>query len=208
MPGKSPAEAVEAFLAPLRLALSTVARAKITVPRGGLNPPVGAEQVWTLNNGASVTLTAASRPADQPQLPRPLAFHAAMYWKVIRDEREDYGPFRVSTTGYSYSMLAGPEQVEVWAMHWHATGVSDETKPHMHFGVPMLDNAAPVSKRDHMPTGRMTFEDAIRWLVKCGARPLVDNWTDRLALAEAPHLLFRSWSSDPDVRHDATQPTQ
>lgn len=46
-------------------------------------------------------------------------------------------------------------------------------------------------------TGRMTFENAVRWAVEFGAVPMHDNWEDRLALAEAPHILHRSWSGDP-----------
>ncbi|MCW2675188.1 MAG: hypothetical protein JWR70_228 [Modestobacter sp.] len=60
-----------------------------------------------------------------------------------------------------------------------------------------LAKGAPVTSKTHLVTGRMTFENAVRWAVEFGAVPMHDNWEDRLALAEAPHILHRSWSGDP-----------
>jgi hypothetical protein len=133
-----------------------------------------------------------------------MEFYASMWWRVIEDHREDYGPYRVTTTGYDYSLVCGAESQpsEVWAMHWHATGGSGETKPHVHLGDILLSDQAPVDSNTHLFTGRMTFETAIRWLITFGAKPRHVDWRDRLALAETPHLLFRSWSDDPDVRTD------
>jgi hypothetical protein len=39
----------------------------------------------------------------------------------------------------------------------------------------------------------MTFENAIRWAADFGAVPLREDWSNRLALAETPHLLHRTW---------------
>lgn len=139
--------------------------------------------------------------AIKQRLPGTLEFFAHMWWKVINDERAGYGPYRVTTTGYDYSLVSDRDG-EVWAMHWHVTGISSETKPHIHLGDVMLSDQAPVNSATHLQTGRMTFETAIRWLVAFGVEPLHDDWENRLALAETPHLLFRSWSADPAVRSD------
>jgi hypothetical protein len=124
-----------------------------------------------------------------------------MWWRVIEDNRDGYGPYRTTTVGYDYSLVSG-ETDEVWAMHWHVTGVSDEVKPHLHLGDIMLSSQLPITSQTHLRTGRMTFETAIRWLIDFGAEPIHGDWQDRLTLAEAPHLLFRSWSADPDLRID------
>lgn len=199
MPGDSPAEAVRQFLAALQQALGCVARGKITTRRGGDHPQVGAEQQWTLNDGAPATLKRGTAASGIPRPDGPLEFFATMWWKVIEDDRDGYGPYRVSTSGYEYSLVSGRNSAEVWAMHWHVTGVSDEVKPHLHLGDLLLSKEAPVNSKAHLRTGRMTFENAIRWVIAFGAEPLHANWEDRLTLAETPHLLFRSWSSDPDV---------
>lgn len=197
MPGTTPSDAVRLFVAPLQQALGCVAHGKISVRRGGYRPQLGAEQQWSLNDGGGVALR---RQAGSPW--SPLELYAAMYWRVIEDEREGYGPFRVTTIGYDYSLVAN-EKDELWAMHWHAQSQSQEIKPHLHLGDLLLSDQSPVTSHNHLRTGRMTFETAIRWAVEFGARPLHDDWETRLALAEAPHLLYRSWGADPDIK----QPT-
>lgn len=50
----------------------------------------------------------------------------------------------------------------------------------------------------------MTFETAVRWAIEWGAELLHEDWENRLTLAEAPHLLFRSWSNDPPAQEAGT----
>jgi len=201
MPGDSAAAAVSEFVGPLQQALSCIATGKITTRRGGSRPKVGDEQQWSLNDGGGVTLK--RNAALRRQQRGALEFHAHMWWRVIEDAREGYGPYRVTTTGYDYSLVSG-ESDEVWAMHWHTVGTSPELKPHLHLGDTLLAEHATVTSGTHLRTGRMTFETAIRWCIAFGAEPLHADWEDRLALAEAPHLLFRSWSADPEVRTEAS----
>lgn len=190
MPGRTPADAVRAFLEPIQTALACVATAKITVKRGGLNPRLGELYEWSINNGGGAELL-----SDAPE---DLTLFAAMYWKLIEDDRPEYGPYRITTLGYEYSLVMG-EATELWALHWHPAGQSWERRPHLHLGDVLLTPQAPVTSKTHLPTGRMTFENAIRWAVDFGVMPLADDWTDRLALAETPHILHRTWSADPGV---------
>lgn len=192
MPGATPAAAVSEFIAPLQAALGCIAHGKISLSPGGRQPRLGQQHEWSLNNGGGVVL----RRRAGFSLSGELEFHASMYWRVIEDKRDGYGPYRVTTTGYDYSLVAG-ESTELWAMHWHAQGRSHEIRPHLHLGDQILADHAPVTSKSHLRTGRMTFETAIRWAITWGAEPLHDDWESRLALAEAPHLLFRSWSFDP-----------
>ncbi len=189
MPGRKPAEAVRAFLQPLQDALACVADGKLSA-RGGLSPRVGTPQQWSMNNGGGVELL--SEDAEG------LTFYASMYWEVIEDEHEGYGPYRVTTRGYDHSLVRG-EATELWAMHWHPAGPSGEKLPHVHLGDVLFGEGSPVSSKNHLRTGRMTFETAIRWTIEFGAMPLHDDWEARLALAEAPHMLYRTWSADPGI---------
>ena len=117
-----------------------------------------------------------------------------MFWKVIEDP--DNGPFRVTTTGYDYQLLR--DDRELWDFHWNTGEKSRVKVPHLHLGDVVLSSASPVTSKTHLPTGRVTLEQAVRWAIEFGAEPRFPNWEDRLALAEAPHLLFRSWNTDPN----------
>jgi hypothetical protein len=197
MPGRKPAEAVQTFLEPLQLALSCVAHGKVTTRKGGYSPPVDAQQQWSLNDGDAATLK-ANRDFTGVKLPGTLEFYAHMWWRVIRDERPGFGPYRVTTIGYDYSLVCGEEgQTEVWAMHWHPDSASEEVRPHVHLGDMLLTPQSPICRSSHLLTGRMTFENAIRWLIEFGVQPIHENWEQRLREAEGPHLANRSWSSDP-----------
>lgn len=194
MPGRTPTEAVEEFLGPIRDALSCIARGKVTTsPSGARSPQVGRQYQWHLNNGAGAPLR---RRKDAPPLAGPdgLEFAAAMWWRVIEDPNN--GPYRVTTTGYHYSLSVGTN--ELWALQWQPDGPSPVTWPHMHLGSKLLDKDAPVTPSAHLPTSRMTFETAIRWCFEFGAEPLHDDWQERLADTEGPHLRHRSWHTSPD----------
>ena len=126
-----------------------------------------------------------------------MRFFAAMSWRLIEDARDGYGPYRVTATMYDYSLVAGDE--ELWALHWHPSGRSHVTYPHWHPGQRFREANPTMSTKGHFPTGRMTFESALRWVVESGGEPYCGDWEPRLALAEAPHLLYRSWTQDRDV---------
>jgi len=117
-----------------------------------------------------------------------------MQWKLIEDDRDGYGPLRVTTVGYMYS-LGGHDQREYWAHHWHPTGVSPVAEPHLHLGPELLAESSPVSHKAHLPVTRTTFENVVRWVFEFGVPPAYADWRDRLDLAETPHLLYRSWAA-------------
>lgn len=183
MPGQSPYEATEAFLSPIRNALSCVARAKIVTSTGGRHS-VAEDHAWTINGDEGADLGQGR------------VFTATMGYRIIRDDREDYGPFRVTTKGYIYTLTQGAH--EHWSFHWHPAGNSWEKKPHLHLGDKILRNDAPITSKSHLATSRVSFEQAIRWTIEFGTAPLVDDWSNRLTLAETPFLLFRSWHERPD----------
>jgi hypothetical protein len=188
VPGGSPYHAVAAFLAPIQQAVSCLGPCKVTVSSNGRNPRVGQGCAWSLNDGAGIELRTSAHAAQR------LLFDAAMYWVVIEDAREGYGPYRVSTLGYDYSM-SWADGREMWAMHWHPKRVSEEQRPHVHLAPALLSKEAP--DLEHLVTPRMTFKNAVRWAIEFGATPAVDDWDSRLTLAETPHLLYRSWHQDP-----------
>lgn len=161
--------------------MSCVARAKITVSPGG-HRDVGRSHSWTINRGEGCELRGGRW------------LQARMQYRIIPDE--EAGPFRVTTEGYAYS-LDDASGVELFSIHWHPLGVSTYVKPHLHLPRPVSTPSGLVEAGGHLPVSRMSFEQAIRWSIEWGAQPRVDDWQDRLDLAESPHVLHRRWHVEP-----------
>jgi hypothetical protein len=182
MPGRTPAEAIKAFLEPFRSALTVLdGYARISKPPGPYRK--GGIYTWTLND------------ADGMSLGHSGTFYAAMTFAVVdsdpaRHEPGHQGAYRCSTRGYNYK-LATPRSADLWRMHWHPEGKSAVKGPHLHL---------PPDLGRHLPTARFTFEHAVRWLVEYDAplRCTAREAKDLLAELEVPHLLYRSWSGSPD----------
>jgi hypothetical protein len=182
----SRAAAVEAFLAPIQKAASTFGKCKITGGgKGYRSPELGADYSWALNTGEGMKI---------PTFGDDLRFFASMGWRVVEDDQS--GPFRVTTTRYDYS-LRFDSGVELWAHHWHPAGMSTTTTPHIHLGAAILSANSSITPKSHLPSGRMTFETAIRWVVESGGNPDRLDWEEQLELAEQPYLLYRQWSDKP-----------
>lgn len=111
MPGRTPSDAYEAFQKPLKLALSCLCPAKITTSKGGKNQP-GVVHSWSINLSKGISQRGAH-------------FLAQMHYEIIKDPREGYGPYRVTTRAYRYKLSAATLNEDIFRMHWHPTGKSD-----------------------------------------------------------------------------------
>lgn len=69
------------------------------------------------------------------------------------------GPVRCSSRSYNYK-LTTPRGAYLWRVHWHPTGVSPVKEPHLHL---------PPDLNRGLPTGRLTFEKVIVWLIEFDA---------------------------------------
>jgi hypothetical protein len=188
MPGSTPRTAFSAFLTPLKDALNCVVHPRIAFSPGGDT---------VINQKHNLYLTGHLRVNDAfLRLPgTDLEFRARMFYLIIADDREDYGPFRVTTRGYDYS-LRKTDGAAVIDYHWHPVGLSHEKRPHLHIGSSQLRPEAVLSNKHHILGGRMTLESVIRDLIGLGASPRHSDFADLLDLCEAPHLLHRSWTFD------------
>jgi len=198
MPGKTPYEAFSAFVEPLAGALNCVSQVRFEVTEGGKNQlgkVHGLFLTGTKINDGYVPLKGAARR---------LEFRARMLYEIIKDDRETYGPLRVTTKAYDYSLRTADHQ-GVFDYHWHPTGLSHESRPHVHIGAAQLRTDAVLAAKDHIPTGRITLEAVVRQAIAVGAEPLLKGWEDRLAASEGPHILFRSWQMDHDREVRARQ---
>jgi hypothetical protein len=118
-----------------------------------------------------------------------------MFYRIIRDERPDFGPYRVTTAGYDYSVQTA-DGTAVIDYHWHPVGLSHEVRPHVHLAAAQLRPDAVLANAHRLMTGRITFESVLRDLIGMGVRARYDDWANILDVCEAPHVLFRSWNQD------------
>lgn len=186
MAGRNPTEAFSAFVEPLTNALACITQVRYEVTEGGrktVGGPHGLYLTGMKNNEGYAALGGEAH----------LEFRARMFYEIITDDRPDYGPYRVKTLSYDYSLRTADSR-GVIDYHWHPTGKSHEVRPHIHIGTAQLADDAVLAKKDHILCGRITLEEVIRNAIGLGTKTLVAKWDDRLVESEGPHKLFRSWS--------------
>ncbi len=176
MPGRASAEAFRAFIDPIQQDLSCIVHAKITTSARGME--VGKVHVRSINREQGLAM------------PDGYHFDALMNYEVIRTEDRAY---RVTTHSYLYSLRRHGE--EVFAMHWHPAGHSDYEHPHMHLNLP--GGVDYDTSKAHLPVGRLTFEDAVEWVINVTAAPAREDWMDVLESNRALHVTHRSWHTRP-----------
>ena len=172
MPGRNPHGAIEAFLVPLRSSAACLTKTQwVCSPIKG--QPVGEVHTVALNRGEPVSL----RGADIR-----LQFEASIKFTVIKQDEDKFGQpvgssdrYKVSTRGYMYTVMTH-EGEELIAYHWHPTGKSDATFPHEHIGTAALNPNVPLKRKDHLRTGRISFESVIFNLFQIGITPLNLNY--------------------------------
>jgi hypothetical protein len=188
MPGKTPHGAVEAFLEPLRASSSCLTKSQwiYNSPKG---KPVGGLFVALLNAGDRVPIR---RGGDR------LFFEATIQFTVVERAEDKFGRrvpaserFKVSTRGYMYTTTSEDES-ELMAYHWHPDAKGNIPFPHQHFTGVEGEGGAGISRKYHMRTGRMSFEDALFNLIEMGATPINLNFA---AILERNRSTFEQWKS-------------
>lgn len=181
MPGRNPNEAVEAFLEPLRDAVSVLeGYSKLLVSKKG-GYYLGGEYSWMLVGPEGMKLGSAGR------------LHAQMWFKIVSCDPTTYeGKVRVTTLGYLYRIELPSGQDAVRA-HWHPQRNSNVAYPHVHIQPDLAG---------HFITPRVTFENVVQWCIQLGAPLSCDEETAArmLDIAQANHLTFRSWNVRPGER--------
>lgn len=178
MAGRTPAEAVNAYLGPLSRAVSCVTKGVLNVSPGGYVPEqephllVFGSGFEVLRGGFVLTLQQG--------------------YAIVPAEGER-GPWKCSTTWYQYS-LDDAERHEIVAYHWHPGGASDVRRPHLHLGAGAGVQHEGVA-RAHLPTGRVSIEDFLLLAIcDLGVEPLRQNWRDIL---EGARDVFEDWQTWP-----------
>jgi hypothetical protein len=78
-------------------------------------------------------------------------------------------------------------ETELISWHWHPP---TRHRPHLHI--------KDLAHLGHVPTGRVTFESVLRYLIEdLAADPARKDWRSVLEGTELLHAKHRSWSVDP-----------
>jgi hypothetical protein len=175
--GRTPHEALGAFLDPLQRALSCLTRANLVY-----RPP------WL---GHVQALGASEEPIRLATLgggPAPWLYLEQQYELV--EASGEHGPWKVSTRAYRYRIdSAAGEELVLW--HWHPTDPEGRShrqpRPHLHAQVGEL-------RGRHLLTGRVGLESVIRVLVEdFNVRPRRGDWRSVLDATEAQFEQWRTW---------------
>ncbi len=176
MPGKTPREAVQAYVEPLQKSLSLVSDGVLQCS----------------NRDRLEELSVLRLPDPAPLRGRPdLLIGFAQQYKIIKDPRN--GPMRVTTTYYKYT-LETDEAVEIVGYHWHPDGVSPIRYAHLHLGPGAQIGRSELDAKAHFPTGRVAFEDFVRMLVdvfEVGTRQPM--WREALERTKSLFERYKRW---------------
>jgi hypothetical protein len=84
------------------------------------------------------------------------------------------------TMGYIYS-LQTTDGVAMVAYHWHPYGMSHVTLPHLHVSGAVNEL---ISRRTHLPTGRVFLEDVVRLIIEeFHVPPRRPDWSEVLDMS-------------------------
>jgi hypothetical protein len=176
--GRTPAEAVGAFLAPLQQAIGCLTPTILNVS-GGYHV-ADRPHALTLGDGDPVRL------AGEHDLSL-----SVMQQYVLAESAGARGPWKVRTTAYLYELQRN--EAELLVYHWHPSGVSPQTNPHLHIG-PAAELGFKPLQGAHVPTGRIALEELLRMaVVEFGARPRRKDWDQVLERTQVGYEDWRTW---------------
>ena len=201
--GNDPYAAVQAFLDPLQRTISCVTRTRVNVfsadiAGGSPYHPADAPHRLVLGEGAPVRLHVMPGEAR-------IALAVRMRYSIVPVPADpSAGPWNVRVDAYDYALYDEGGR-EIFAYHYHPTGRSRVTAPHLHL------RAAHVTRSDlaeaHFPTGHIPLTEILRMLLDeahatFGVRPLHRNWRAVLQEGQSAFERSRIWS-DPGARPPA-----
>jgi len=166
--GRTPREAVDDFLEPLKEVVGCVTDAGLV----GRIRRAGGPYPATFQSGFAILNRVASL------LPMRLELTHSYY--VVPSDGEP-GPWRVITAGWIYD-LADSRDEPIVAFHWHPEGSGRVTRPHIH--AHGQHDTVELHKL-HFPTGRVSIDDVVRFLIDdLDVIPRRSDWESVLARYE------------------------
>jgi hypothetical protein len=179
--GRTPQEAVNTFLTPLKAVLGCITREGV-VARG----PRRAGELQTAHfQGGSATLSQSNGQTLSLDL-----YHRY----IVREAEGDRGPWTASTIEYVYDVRdQNGDKLAAW--HWHPSVVRGDdraTVPHIHaYGT----RDTLTLHKLHLPTGRVSIEAIVRFLIEdLAVVPRREDWRAILDRHEDVFHQTRTWA--------------
>lgn len=184
-PAKTPAAALDRYLRILQLALSCLT-----------------DEAWLFSgkkDGELIRLVTDTRsiPLKRNKGPVALELEPSQAFRVIPDERFK-GEYKVKTLAYIYSVRVaarrGKNRRDLVLWHWHPDRTPERSSPHIHVAADHRSSGAVIAKL-HIPTGRVAFEEVVRFLVdELKVIPARTDWREVIGDCEARFRKYRTWS--------------
>jgi hypothetical protein len=125
------------------------------------------------------------------QGPKRLHLSATIEYEIVEWPDRDRGPWKVSTRKYLHHVVTD-DHTEVILFHWHPDG--DVKEPHIHVGSSQLGVNAVMGSNDHIPSGRVSFENVLHYLITHhGVVPHQTGWSKILADNNNRFAQWRTW---------------
>ncbi len=126
-------------------------------------------------------------------------FEAAQAFRIVKDQRYP-GEWKVQTLAYTYNVKVAPKKLregespDVIMWHWQPHRSPEHASPHTH--PPTSHRLFGLSLPDlHVPTGRVSFEEIIRFLIgEVRVLPLDEDWPKVLDRTESHYRMHRTWA--------------
>lgn len=110
---------------------------------------------------------------------------------TVREVLDAPGQWAVRSSGYSYQLRERAGR-EIIAFHWHPGRRGQPDFPHLH--ITSQVGAVQIPAKSHVPTGRVSIESVIRFLIEeLHVRPLRPNWDRVLIEGEQSFNDRRNW---------------
>jgi hypothetical protein len=175
LPGRTQQEAFDAFIEPLKKALSCVAYAKIT--RTKLN--------------SELDQSIIVQPSPLPFTDSPYQLFMTHTFRYVRHNGTEW---RVSSLRYEYAIEVSKKKHEVVAFHWEGHNSGAAPFAHLHLGHANVSSAPLLGPKAHIPTGRVAIEDVVYFLIEdLGVKPLKPDWKEVLARVRQQFMNYKSW---------------
>jgi hypothetical protein len=181
-PAKSPAAARKRYVRFFQLSLSCLTKAIWVFGPGPASQPD--DVVALVASDAPIHLRCSNGLGDLFLTPTQL-------FKIIPDTRFS-GEYKARTLAYIYSVQVDSkdaENAELIAWHWHPLTTPDRVEPHMH-----VQATPPLGLKVHMPSGRVSFEQVVRFLVDdLHIEPRRKDWRTVIDECDQRFRAFRTW---------------
>jgi hypothetical protein len=176
LPGRNEREAFNQYADPLKEVLGCITNVQLRTEGSFKASAAAPSQFVFIQNPARLSNSAL------------YLFFRQSFHLIYREEQEDW---KVKTDSYEYA-IENSEGRELLAYHWDPAGRLE--LPHLHFGAIVLGAESPITRKTHVPSGRVPLEDVVWFVIEeLGVEPLRADWNKLTAFARKRFMEHKSW---------------